>query len=98
MNQERIFKVLVGPHVSEKASVSADKNNSIVFKVARDATKVEIKTAVEKLWDVKVKAVRTVVIKGKSKKFGRFQGRRQDWKKAYVALHEGYDVDFLGAE
>lgn len=98
MNQERIFKVLIGPHVSEKASIVADKHKSIVFKVARDANKCEIKNAVESLWNVKVDSVRTVVVKGKKKKFGRFEGRRHDWKKAYVSLKEGYDIDFLAAE
>jgi large subunit ribosomal protein L23 len=98
MNQERIFKVLIGPHVSEKASIVADKHKSIVFKVARDANKGEIKNAVEALWNVKVDSVRTVLVKGKKKKFGRFEGRRQDWKKAYVALKDGYDIDFLSAE
>lgn len=98
MNQERIFKVLKAPHVSEKASVAADRNNQFVFKVARDATKTEIKAAVEKLWDVKVKDVNTLVVKGKSKRFGRSEGKRSDWKKAYVSLQEGFDIDFLGAE
>lgn len=98
MNQERIFKVLVGPHVSEKASIAADKHKQIVFKVAKDANKQEIKTAVESLWNVKVDAVRTVVVKGKKKRSGRFEGRRQDWKKAYVSLKDGFDIDFLSAE
>lgn len=98
MNQERIFKVLVGPHVSEKASIVADKHKHIVFKVAKDANKGEIKSAVEALWNVKVEAVRTVVVKGKKKRFGRFEGRRQDWKKAYVSLKDGFDIDFLSAE
>jgi len=98
MNQERVFKVLKAPHVSEKASVAADQNNQFVFKVASDATKAEIKAAVEKLWEVKVKAVNTLVVKGKNKRFGRSEGKRSDWKKAYVSLQEGFDIDFLGAE
>lgn len=98
MNQERIFKVLRAPHVSEKASVAADRDNQFVFKVAKDASKTEIKAAVEKLWDVKVKAVNTLVVKGKVKRFGRSEGKRSDWKKAYVSLQEGFDIDFLGAE
>lgn len=98
MNQERIFKVLKAPHVSEKATVVSDRDNQFVFKVAKDATKAEIKAAVEKLWDVKVKAVNTLVMKGKSKRFGRSEGKRSDWKKAYVSLQEGFDIDFLGAE
>lgn len=98
MNQERIFKVLKAPHVSEKATVVSGRDNQFVFKVAKDATKNEIKTAVEKLWDVKVKAVNTLVVKGKSKRFGRSEGKRSDWKKAYVSLREGFDIDFLGSE
>lgn len=98
MNQERIFKVLKAPHVSEKATVVADRNNQFVFKVALDATKTEIKTAIEKLWDVKVKSVTTLVVKGKTKRFGRSEGKRSDWKKAYVSLQDGFDIDFLGAE
>ena len=69
MNQERIFKVLKAPHISEKATIVSDQDNQFVFKVAKDATKAEIKTAVEKLWDVKVKSVRTLRVKGKNKRF-----------------------------
>lgn len=98
MNPERIFKVLKAPHISEKATVVADRNNQFVFKVDANATKTEIKAAVEKLWDVKVKSVNTLVAKGKIKRFGRSEGKRSDWKKAYVSLQEGFDIDFLGAE
>ncbi len=98
MNQERIFKVLKAPHVSEKATLVADRSNQFVFKVAKDATKPEIKAAVEKLWDVKVKSVSTLIVKGKTKRFGRSEGKRSDWKKAYVSLQDGFDIDFLGAE
>ena len=98
MNQERVFKVLLGPHISEKATIIADENNQFVFKVSTDATKPEIKTAVEQLFEVKVKSVQTVNVKGKTKRFGRTMGRRSDWKKAYVSLQDGYDIDFLGAE
>ncbi|AJD46992.1 50S ribosomal protein L23 [Alcanivorax sp. S71-1-4] len=98
MNQERIFKVLLAPHVSEKASVVAEKANQVVFKVAKDASKLEIKKAVEQLFDVKVESVQTVNVKGKRKVFGRVQGKRSDWKKAYVSLQAGQDIDFLAAE
>lgn len=98
MNRERIFKVLSAPHISEKATVVSDKHNQIVFKVAKDATKAEIKAAVEQLWEVKVKSVQTLVMKGKTKRFGRGMGKRSDWKKAYVSLQDGFDIDFLGAE
>ena len=86
------------PHVSEKATVNADENGTFVFKVAKDANKLEIKKAVEALFEVKVKSVRTANVKGKSKFFGRVAGKRADWKKAYVSLEEGQDIDFLGAE
>ncbi len=98
MNQERIFNVLKAPHISEKATLIAEENNQFVFKVAKDATKLEIKAAVEQLWEVKVKSVQTLLVKGKSKRFGRSMGKRSDWKKAYVSLQEGFDIDFLGAE
>lgn len=97
MNQERIYQVLLGPHISEKATVVAEKNRQFVFKVRVDANKLEIKTAVEKLFDVKVASVNTTLVKGKNKRFGRFMGRRSDYKKAYVALKDGFDIDFVGA-
>lgn len=98
MNQERVFKVLLAPHISEKATLVADLNNQYVFKVANDASKLEIKRAVEQLWGVTVKSVQTSVVKGKTKRFGRVEGRRSDWKKAYVSLGDGQELDFLGAE
>ena len=98
MNQERIFKVLLGPHVSEKASIVADEHNQFVFRVARDATKLEIRKAVEKLFDVEVQSVRTLNVRGKTKFFGRTEGRRPHWKKAYVSLKPGHDIDFLAPE
>ncbi|HDP88347.1 MAG TPA: 50S ribosomal protein L23 [Thioalkalivibrio sp.] len=98
MNQERIFQVLVGPHVSEKAAMVADAAQQHVFKVSVGANKLEIKRAVEKLFNVKVTDVRVVNMKGKNKRFGQMQGRRKDWKKAYVTLAEGQDIDFTGAE
>ncbi|MBQ0714860.1 50S ribosomal protein L23 [Paraperlucidibaca wandonensis] len=94
MSQERLLQVLLAPHVSEKATMVADKHRQVVFKVSRDANKLEIKKAVEDLLNVKVDAVNTVLVKGKSKRFGRSQGRRQDFKKAYVSLKEGFDIDF----
>ncbi|MEY1663186.1 50S ribosomal protein L23 [Isoalcanivorax beigongshangi] len=98
MNQERIFKVLLAPVISEKASVVAEKSNQVVFKVARDATKLEIKKAVEQLFNVKVEGVQTTTVKGKRKVFGRIQGKRSDWKKAYVSLQDGQDIDFLAEQ
>jgi large subunit ribosomal protein L23 len=98
VNQERVFKVLIAPHISEKATMVADQGNQFVFKVAKDATKPEIRKAVEQLWGVKVKSVSTSVVKGKSKRFGRTMGKRSDWKKAYVSLEPGHDIDFMSAE
>lgn len=98
MNQDRIFQVLLAPHISEKATIAADKNRQFVFKVAKTATKPEIKAAVEKMFDVKVKSVQTTTVPGKTKRFGRSESRRGDTKKAYVSLQPGYDITFAGAE
>ena len=95
MNDERLMSILLAPHVSEKSTRVGDAHNQVVFRVAVDATKSEIKRAVEKLFNVRVKAVSTVSIKGKSKRFGRLSGQRPDWKKAYVTLMPGHDIDFL---
>lgn len=96
IQQERLLKVLKAPHISEKATNNAEKANTIVFKVAKDANKVEIANAVEQLFDVKVDSVRTVLVKGKTKRHGAKSGRRSDWKKAYVTLQEGQELDFVG--
>ncbi|WGK61925.1 50S ribosomal protein L23 [Halopseudomonas sp. SMJS2] len=98
MNQERIFKVLLGPHVSEKATVLAETHSQIVFKVDTTATKLEIKKAVEQLFNVKVDRVSTLNVKGKTKRTVRGLGKRNDWKKAYVSLEPGQDIDFASAE
>ena len=98
MKQERVLKVLLSPHVSDKAYRVGDESNHVVFKVARDATKHEIKVAVEKLFEVEVSSVRTVNVKGKNRRFGRMEGRTQAWKKAYVKLKPGHDISFGDAE
>ena len=98
MNQERIFKVLLGPHVSEKATSLAETKSQIVFKVDTTATKLEIKKAVEQLFNVKVESVSTLNVKGKTKRTVRGLGKRTDWKKAYVSLQPGQDIDFASAE
>ncbi|HDL1232550.1 TPA: 50S ribosomal protein L23 [Mannheimia haemolytica] len=95
IQQERLLNVLKVPHISEKATNNAEKGNTIVFKVALDANKVEIANAVEELFEVKVDSVRTVVVKGKTKRRGAKVGRRSDWKKAYVTLQEGQSLDFV---
>jgi large subunit ribosomal protein L23 len=98
MNLERKFIVLREPHTSEKSTIVADKLKQFVFKVSKDATKQEIKHAVEALFNVKVDKVSTVVVKGKSKRFRGKEGRRNDWKKAYVALQDGFDLDFASVD
>jgi large subunit ribosomal protein L23 len=98
LNQERLMTVLVGPHISEKATILAEKNNQICFKVRRDSSKKEIAQAVEMMFEVKVDAVQVTNVRGKNKRFGQTMGKRNDWKKAYVTLAEGHDIDFMGAE
>ena len=98
MNEERLLKVLLAPHVSEKSNRLTDRYNQVAFKVARDATKPEIKDAVELLFKVKVKGVTVLNVKGKQKRFGAQFGRRSDWKKAYVSLEAGHEIDFLAAQ
>jgi len=93
MNQERIFQILKTPHISEKSALLGDEANQAVFQVASDANKAEIKAAVEKLFDVKVADVRTVNMKGKTKRTGLRRGKRGDWKKAYVSLEQGHEID-----
>lgn len=97
MNVDRLHCIIQAPLVSEKSSRVAEDANQVVFRVLRDATKPEIREAVEKLFEVKVTAVSTLNVKGKTKRFGRTEGRRSDWKKAYVTLAEGSEIDFLGA-
>ena len=98
MNQERLLKVLVGPHVSDKAYRVGDTNKQVVFEVLKDATKHEIKAAVEKLFEVEVTQVTTLNVRGKARRFGRIEGRTKAWKKAYVSLKEGHDIRFGDAE
>ncbi len=94
MNQERIYQVIKAPHVSEKATNVAEDANQVVFKVAIDANKLEVKHAVEKLFDVKVDRVQIIKMKGKVKRNRFGEARRNDWKKAYVRLAAGHDIDF----
>lgn len=97
-HQEKLMQVILGAHVSEKTSAVADNAHQIVFKVRRDATKKDIKAAVEMLFEVEVSRVTVVRVPGKAKRFGTVQGRRSTWKKAYVRLAPGHDIDFVGAE
>ncbi|MFA5494224.1 MAG: 50S ribosomal protein L23 [Porticoccaceae bacterium] len=98
MNKERIFKVLIAPQVSEKATNVAEQGNQVVFKVARDANKREVKAAVQQLFGVQVEDVRVLNVKGKSKRTRHGIGRQSDWKKAYVRLAQGQEIDFATAE
>ena len=97
-SKDRLAGVVIAPHVSEKAARVATEGNQYVFRVRRDATKPEIRAAVEFLFEVKVDAVRVVNLPGKEKRFGRSLGRRQDWKKAYVKLVAGQHIDMGGGE
>ncbi len=96
-HQERILTVLEGPHLSEKSHIAAE-NNQAVFKVRTDATKREIKEAVELLFEVSVENVTVMNYQGKQKRHGQTSGRRASWKKAYVRLAEGSSIDFMGGE
>ena len=98
MNQERIMKVLVAPIVSEKSTRLADENRQFAFKVVPDASKPEVRKAVELMFDVKVRGVQIANVRGKAKRFGQKMGKRSDWKKAYVTLAEGHDINFMGAD
>lgn len=95
-DEGRLLQVLVAPIVSEKATMAAEKSNAVTFKVLRNATKPEIKAAVELLFKVEVKAVSVVNVKGKAKRFGRTVGRRDNVRKAYVMLKEGQELNLSG--
>ncbi len=97
-SQERLMQVLLAPQVSEKATYIADKNEQVVFKVDRSATKPEIKAAVELLFKVDVESVQVANVKGKVKRFGRMTGRRKGWKKAFVCLKPGQEINFASGE
>ncbi len=98
MNAEKILTVLQYPHTSEKATRLADKKKQFTFKILPTATKREVKAAVEQFFNVKVKSVTVVNVPGKQKRFKNTIGKRSDWKKAYVTLHENFDIDFSVAE
>lgn len=91
---EQLMNVLLAPVVSEKSTMVADKNRQYVFRVADSATKPQIKAAVELMFKAKVDSVKVANVKGKQKRFGRFIGRRRNWKKAYVCLAVGQEINF----
>ena len=97
MNEERLMKILLEPRVTEKSTLLADKYQQFVFKVIKDATKPEVKKAVEKMFEVEVESVRVLNVRGKHKMFRQKRGSRPGWKKAYVKLKPGFDIDFIGA-
>ncbi len=96
MSTESVYQIIRRPHISEKTAGMADSDRQITFEVLKTATKPQIKAAVEQLFKVEVEDVKTVMMKGKTKRFGRNLGKRKDWKKAYVKLKEGHDIDFIG--
>ena len=98
MNQEQLMNILLEPRISEKSTMVADKNNQFVFKVVNTANKEQIKRAVELMFKVEVASVQVCNMRGKTKTFKYIQGSRQSWKKAYVKLKPGFDIDFLGGQ
>ena len=96
VREEKLYKIILAPHVSEKSTMAAEQGNQIVFRVREDATKPEIKGAVEKLFEVEVDSVKVINVRGKMK-YGKHPGKRVNWKKAYVRLKPGHDIDFMGA-
>jgi large subunit ribosomal protein L23 len=94
MNKEQLMSVLIAPHVTEKTSLAMQNHNQYTFRVRREATKTDIKQAVELMFDVKVSGVQVVNESGKTRRFGKTLGRTQDWKKAYVSLVQGQSIDY----
>ncbi len=96
--ENRLLQVILAPVVSEKATFAGEKNEQVVLRVVKDATKAEIKAAVELLFKVQVEGVQVLNVKGKTKRFGRFTGTRKGWKKAYVSLVPGQEIDLAAAQ
>ncbi|VAY02375.1 50S ribosomal protein L23 [Arsenophonus endosymbiont of Aleurodicus dispersus] len=96
ISEECMLKILFRPHVSEKASTAMENNNTIVLKVSKDVTKAAIKAAVQRLFKVEVTDVNTLIVKGKTKRHGKLIGRRSGWKKAYITLKKGNNLNFIG--
>ena len=98
MNDQRLYSILVRPHVSEKTALGAELQGRHAFRVAKDATKVEVRKAVEKIFGVDVRSVQISNVRGKTKRFGQVAGKRSGWRKATVRLAEGQDLDFMNME
>lgn len=96
--QERLMQVILAPVISEKSTFVADKHEQVIFRVMSDATKPEIKAAVELMFKVQVESVKVANVKGKEKRFGRFTGRRNNWKKAFICLKPGQEISFAEGE
>jgi len=94
VKKEQLMNVLIAPHVTEKTATAMQNNNQYTFRVMKSATKTDIKAAVELMFEVKVKGVQIVNEPGKTRRFGKLQGRTQDWKKAYVSLAQGQAIDY----
>ena len=97
-NDARLLQIILAPQISEKSTYVADKHEQVIFRVTPDATKPEIKAAVELLFKVEVNSVQIANVKGKKKRFGRFMGRRSDWKKAFVCLKPGQEINFAAGQ
>lgn len=98
MNQERLLKIILSPHISEKATIGLEKRNEYVFRVIQNATKPEVKDAVEFLFNTKVKSVRIVNVRAKKRSFKNISGTKKAWKKAYVSLQSDQKLDIMGAQ
>ena len=98
MNQERLLKIILAPHMSEKAVIAAEKRREYVFEVISDATKPEVKAAVEHLFTTQVESVRIMNVKTKPRRFAKVEGRSKAWKKAYVTLQVGQEISFAGGQ
>lgn len=95
MNEERLMQVLLAPQISEKATLVGEKNRQVVFRVVKDATKPEIKAAVALMFKVEVESVQVLMTNGKTKRFRGFVGKQKSWKKAFVRLKEGHEINFV---
>jgi large subunit ribosomal protein L23 len=98
MNEERLLKIILAPHMSEKAAIAAEKRREYVFEILLDANKLEVKAAVELLFKTQVSGVRIVNVKTKPRRFGQVEGRSKGWKKAYVSLKAGQEISFAGGQ
>ncbi|CAL4325076.1 50S ribosomal protein L23 [Buchnera aphidicola] len=96
INESRLYKILIGPLISEKSTILTEKNNTIIIKVLRNATKYEIKTAIKKIFNISINSIKTLLIKGKKKRHGNKISRSSTWKKAYITLEKGKNLNFMG--